>query len=76
MLARLYATNYRCLVNFEFKPTTKQLIIGRNGTGKTTVFDVLAMLRDVAVRGLPLERLSRREDPHALAECCRAAIRT
>ena len=55
MLARLYATNYRCLVNFEFKPSAKQLIIGRNGTGKTTVFDVLAMLRDVAVRGLPLE---------------------
>jgi energy-coupling factor transporter ATP-binding protein EcfA2 len=55
MLVRLYATNYRCLVNFEFKPTTKQLIIGRNGTGKTTVLDVLAMLRDFAVRGLPCE---------------------
>jgi len=55
MLARLYATNYRCLVNFEFKPTAKQLIIGRNGTGKTTVFDVLAMLRDLAIGGLPLE---------------------
>ncbi|MGO8735981.1 MAG: AAA family ATPase [Terriglobia bacterium] len=55
MLARLYATNYRCLVNFEFKPTTKQLIIGRNGTGKTSVFDVLAMLRDVAARGKPCE---------------------
>jgi len=55
MLARLYTTNYRCLVNFEFKPSTKQLIIGRNGTGKTTVLDVLAMLRDFAVRGLPCE---------------------
>jgi ABC-type transport system involved in cytochrome c biogenesis ATPase subunit len=55
MLIRLHATNYRCLVNFEFRPTTKQLIIGRNGTGKTTLLDVLAMLRDVAVRGLPLE---------------------
>jgi energy-coupling factor transporter ATP-binding protein EcfA2 len=55
MLSRLYATNYRCLVNFEFKPTTKQLIIGRNGTGKTTVLDVLAMLRNFAVRGLPCE---------------------
>jgi predicted ATPase len=55
MLSRLYATNYRCLVNFEFKPTNKQLIIGRNGTGKTTVFDVLALLRDFAGRGLPCE---------------------
>lgn len=55
MLTRLYVTNYRCLVNFEFKPTNKQLIIGRNGAGKTTVFDVLAMLRDIAVRGKPIE---------------------
>jgi len=55
VLSRLYATNYRCLVNFEFKPTTKQLIIGRNGTGKTAVLDVLAMLRDFAVRGKPCE---------------------
>lgn len=55
MLTRLYATNYRCLVNFEFKLNAKQLIIGRNGAGKTTVFDVVALLRDVAVRGLPLE---------------------
>ena len=55
MLTRLYATNYRCLVNFEFRPASKQLIIGRNGVGKTTVLDVLAMLRDFAVRGLPCE---------------------
>lgn len=55
MLTRLYVSNYRCLVNFEFKPTNKQLIIGRNGTGKTTVFDVLALLRDILVRDSPLE---------------------
>jgi predicted ATPase len=57
MLSRLYATNYRCLVNFTFRPTSKQLLIGRNGTGKTTVLDVLAMLRDFAVRGVPCEDL-------------------
>lgn len=51
MLQRLYVTNYRCLVNFEFRPNAKQLLIGRNGAGKTTVCDVLAMLRDYAVRG-------------------------
>ena len=55
VLSRLYATNYRCLVNFEFKPTAKQLIIGRNGTGKTAVLDVLATLRDFVVRGKPCE---------------------
>lgn len=51
MLSRMYATNYRCLVNFEFQPVTKQLVIGRNGAGKTSVLDVLAMLRDLAVHG-------------------------
>ena len=55
VLSRLYATNYRCLVNFEFKPIAKQLIIGRNGTGKTAVLDVLAMLRDFAVREKPCD---------------------
>jgi predicted ATPase len=57
MLTRLYTTNYRCLVNFEFQPTSKQLIVGRNGVGKTSVFDVMATLRDFAVRGLPCEGL-------------------
>jgi len=55
MLTRLYATNYRCLVNFELKPTRKQLLIGLNGSGKTTALDVLALLRDFAARGLPCE---------------------
>lgn len=55
MLERLYTTNYRCLVNFEFRPSCKQLIIGRNGAGKTTVLDVLAALRDFAVRGAPCD---------------------
>jgi predicted ATP-binding protein involved in virulence len=52
MLARLYATNYRCLVNFEFHPTNKQLIIGRNGAGKTTVLDVLAMSKPRTLRSV------------------------
>ncbi|MCH8044775.1 MAG: AAA family ATPase [Planctomycetes bacterium] len=55
MLERLYVTNYRCLVNFEFKPNSKQLLIGNNGSGKTTVLDVLALLRDFAGRGLDCE---------------------
>jgi predicted ATPase len=51
----MLATNYRCLVNFEFQPAAKQLIIGRNGTGNSTVLHVLAMLRDFAARDLPRE---------------------
>lgn len=51
MLTRLYVDNYKCLVNFEFRPSNRQLIIGRNGAGKSAVLDVVALLRDFAVRG-------------------------
>ena len=45
MLKRLYVDNYKCLVNFELflDPTT--LLAGLNGTGKSTIFDLLEKLR-------------------------------
>ena len=55
MLTRLYVDNFRCLVNFECRFGAKQLILGPNGSGKTTVFDALAVLRDFCVSGLPME---------------------
>lgn len=55
MLERLYVDNYRCLVNFEFKPKAQQLVLGPNGGGKTTLFDVLALLRDFCALGLAAE---------------------
>jgi len=51
MLTRLYCDNYKCLVNFEFRPVATQLLIGRNGAGKSTVFEVLELIRDFAARG-------------------------
>ncbi|MBN1341331.1 MAG: AAA family ATPase [Phycisphaerae bacterium] len=44
MIRRLYASNYRTLVNFQvdFDPLT--LLLGPNGSGKTTVFDVIRLL--------------------------------
>jgi predicted ATPase len=51
MLTRLYCHNYKCLNNFEFRPAATQLLMGRNGGGKSTVFEVLELLRDFAVRG-------------------------
>lgn len=55
MLTRLYVDNYRCLVDFEFKPKQVQLLLGVNGTGKSSVFDVLDALRRLVVDGAPLE---------------------
>jgi predicted ATPase len=41
MIRRFYADNFRCLVNFEFKPERVNLILGRNGSGKSTLFDAI-----------------------------------
>jgi predicted ATPase len=45
MLKRLYADNYRCLVNFELKLDRVNLLLGDNGTGKSSVFEVLHRLQ-------------------------------
>jgi len=52
MINRLYLDNYKCFVNFEWQPSALQLILGRNGTGKTTVLDVLETLREFIASGL------------------------
>ncbi|MGH9414432.1 MAG: AAA family ATPase [Terriglobales bacterium] len=54
MLTRLYVHNYKCLVNFEFRPQQVQLVTGANGSGKSTILDVLEMLRGFAVENQAL----------------------
>lgn len=55
MLERLYVDNFRCLVNFECHLGARQLILGVNGVGKTTLFDVLALLREFCFHGNPVD---------------------
>ncbi len=55
MLTRLYIDNFRCFVNFEHRPARKELILGRNGSGKTSFLDALFFLRQFAVTGLVLD---------------------
>lgn len=45
MLTRMHVDNFRCLVNFDLKFDRMNLLLGENGSGKTTVFDVLRRLR-------------------------------
>jgi len=56
MITRLYVDNYKCLVNFEYKPARLQLLFGENGTGKSTVFEVLERLRDFLCWGISAEQ--------------------
>jgi len=67
MIRRLYLNNLRCLVNFELDLTdqTGVLIVGRNGSGKSSVIDALEILSSVALgrssfrEKLPLSVFSR-----------------
>ncbi len=45
MLKRIYVNNFRCLVNFELTVDSLNLFMGSNGSGKTTVFEVLRKLQ-------------------------------
>jgi hypothetical protein len=45
MLSRLYIDNYRALVNAELKLGRRNLLMGRNGTGKSTFGEVLIALQ-------------------------------
>jgi predicted ATPase len=59
MLERIFVDNFRCFVNFEWKPGKLALLLGENGSGKTSVIDVLS-----AVQGLIAdEDLVRRNFP-------------
>lgn len=49
MLKRLYANNYRCLVNFELNFEELTLLVGPNGGGKSTLFDLFYGIRHLIV---------------------------
>ena len=51
MLQRVYVDNYRCMVNLEFAPEPVHLIWGLNGSGKSSLFDVLRSLRELVTKG-------------------------
>jgi len=54
VLTRIFADNFRALVNFELRPETLTLLLGANGSGKSSVFQVLGVLSDIIVRGNPI----------------------
>ena len=49
MLTKLYVNNYRCLVNFEIEFDNLILLLGTNGSGKTSIFDILYNIRTLII---------------------------
>ncbi|MCC7493640.1 MAG: AAA family ATPase [Fimbriimonadaceae bacterium] len=64
MIQRLYAHNYRCFQNFELNLSDHRstLLIGRNGSGKSTCLKVLDLLRSIAAGENRIPRLVAPED--------------
>jgi ATPase subunit of ABC transporter with duplicated ATPase domains len=50
MLTRIYIDNFRCFVNFEYRPEQKQLLLGANGSGKSSLLNAIRDLKKF-VRG-------------------------
>jgi len=60
MLKRIYIDNFRCFVNFEYKPERKQLLLGANGSGKSSLLEVVRLLKEfIKGRDLPFTQSSR-----------------
>ncbi|MBU0608711.1 MAG: hypothetical protein KKI08_12555, partial [Armatimonadetes bacterium] len=57
MITRIYIDNYKCFSNFEYKPGQNQLVLGRNGVGKSTLFDIVAALKALLTRNVALPDL-------------------
>jgi predicted ATPase len=48
MITRFYADNYMGLVDFDFRPApTVNLILGKNGSGKSSFFEAIERIRDL-----------------------------
>jgi len=62
MLKRIYIDNYKCCVNFEVQFDSLNLLLGDNGSGKSTVFEVLRKLQGIVSRGREVSALFSFED--------------
>lgn len=51
MLESIALHNYHCFVDFKLELSARLLIVGSNGSGKTSLWKALAGLQDVVVRG-------------------------
>ena len=56
MVTRLYVDNFRCLINFELRLDETNVLLGPNGSGKTSVLEVLRRIQALVARGARIEK--------------------
>ncbi|WP_437300234.1 AAA family ATPase [Sorangium sp. So ce426] len=56
VITRIYIDNFRTLVNFEWKPGKLALLLGENGSGKSSVIDALWGIRALVAEQGELRR--------------------
>ena len=44
-LPRVYIDNFRSFVNFEYRPEKKQLLLGANGSGKSSLLEAIRYVK-------------------------------
>lgn len=49
MLTRVYIDNFRSFVNFEYRPAKKQLLLGANGSGKSSLLEAIRYVKGFIV---------------------------
>lgn len=65
MIRRIAIDNFRCFTNLELLPGRVNLLLGANGSGKSSLFDLLATVVELVRRGasvgeiLPVQSLTR-----------------
>lgn len=57
MITRFYVDNFRCLVNFDLALDEVNVLLGPNGTGKTSVLRALLRIQKLIARGATVEEL-------------------
>lgn len=57
MIRRVAIDNYRCFTNFEYEPQRLNLLLGANGAGKSSFFDLMAALVDLVRQGVEIEEV-------------------
>ncbi len=51
MLTRVYIDNFRSFVNFEYLPKRKQLLLGANGSGKSSLLEAIRYVKEFVEGG-------------------------